>query len=98
LSKKYIARSTELAARALGGEMIIMSAADSSLYTLNEQATLIWDSADGITPLREIVERKICEIFDVAPDIAYRDAEELVDGLAAHGILLVSDQPITAEK
>ena len=41
-SKRYVARSKEIAARRLGGETMIMSGRDSTLYTLNEVATVIW--------------------------------------------------------
>jgi len=92
--KRYVARSSEIAARLLGGEMIIMSAADSRVFTLNEVATVIWEAADGRTPLDEIVANRVCAQFVVAPQVALEDAEELVQELAGHGILLVSDQPI----
>jgi hypothetical protein len=94
MSDKYIARSTEIAARKLGEETIIIAAETSSVFTLNEQATVIWEAADGVTPLRAIVEGRVCEEFDVTPEAAYRDAEELVTKLAGHGILLVSGQPL----
>ena len=68
MSPVYIARATEVAARSLDGEMMIMSARDSTLFTLNPVGTLIWQSADGNTPLAEIVERKICAEFAVDPD------------------------------
>jgi hypothetical protein len=90
----YIARSPDIAARALDGEMIVMSLADSSLFTLSEVATEIWSAADGRTPLDEIVRQHICRKFEVEPDVAYRDAEEYCHALARHGILVISDQPI----
>ena len=52
---KYIARSSAIASRMLGGEMMIMSAADSTFFTLNPVASVIWQAADGRTPLSEIV-------------------------------------------
>lgn len=76
--------------------MMIMSAADSTFFTLNEVATAIWQAADGRTALTDIVIRNICEAFDVDPAQAEADAEQFVTDLAAHGILVVSDQPITA--
>ena len=97
MSEKYIARSTEIAARLLDGEIIIMSAVDSTLFTLNETATAIWNAADGVTPLREIVEHQVCREFEISPEAAYQDALSLVEELAKHGILLISDQP-TAPK
>jgi Coenzyme PQQ synthesis protein D (PqqD) len=90
----YITRSTAVAARELAGEMMIMSATDSTLFSLNETATLIWQAADGKTSLAEIVEQRICEEFQVEPQIAYQDAAELVEELARLGILMLSDQPV----
>jgi len=98
MTDTYIARSTAIAARMLGGEMMIMSAVDSTFFTLNEVATVIWQAADGRTPLAEIIEQRICPEFEVEPEIARRDAEEFVTELSEHGILLVSDQPIPETK
>jgi hypothetical protein len=71
-----------------------MSARDSMLFSLNETATAIWQAADGATPLAEIVQRSVCARFEVDAATALRDAEELVEGLAQHGILKVSNLPI----
>jgi Coenzyme PQQ synthesis protein D (PqqD) len=93
MNDKYIVRSTAVAARELGGEMIIMSAVDSTLFSLNETATAIWRAADGRTRLSEIVDHHICHEFEVEPEQAYRDAVELVEQLARLGILQISDKP-----
>jgi hypothetical protein len=90
----YVARSSAVAARKLGGEMMIMSGLDSTLFTLDEVATIIWESVNGLVTLDEIVERRICSEFDVEPATALRDAELLAETLAQHGILLISRQPI----
>jgi hypothetical protein len=78
----------------LGGEMMIMSAQDSTLFSLNETASAIWQAADGKTPLSEIVEQTLCAEYEVAPQEALEHAEELVRELAERGILKISDQPI----
>jgi len=94
MAEKYIARSKAIAARLLGGEMMVMSAADSTFFTLNEVASAIWQAADGCTPLSKIVASKICTDFDVDRERAQRGADRFVDELSQHGILLVSDQPM----
>ncbi|HUM06222.1 MAG TPA: PqqD family protein [Terriglobales bacterium] len=94
MSETYIARSTNIAARMLAGEMMVMNSVDSTFFTLNEVATAIWQAADGRTPLREIVNRDICERFDIDPEQAQADAQEFVADLSQHGILLVSDHPL----
>jgi len=95
IAEKYIARSSAIAARLIGGEMMIMSAADSTFFTLNEVATVIWQAADGCTPLSDIVATRICPEFEIDPEQAGRDAELFVNDLSQHGILVVSEKPIT---
>jgi hypothetical protein len=94
MSKLYVARSPRVAARSLGGEMMIMSGRDSTLFTLNQTASILWQAADGTTPLEEIVEQKICSEFEVEPSEALQDAETLARELAGHQILEISEQPI----
>jgi hypothetical protein len=91
---RYVARSRAIAARALGDETMVMSATNSTLFTLNEVASVIWGAADGKTPLEQIVANNICAQFDIAPEVALKNAEALVEGLAEHGILLLSDEPL----
>ena len=93
-AKLFVARSPQVASRSLDGEMMIMSGRDSTLFTLNKTATIIWQAADGSTPLDEIVERRICQEFEVQPGEALQDAEALARELAGHGILLLSEEPI----
>jgi len=90
---RFLSRATHVAARPFGGEVMIMSGIDSSLYSLNETASILWQAADGLTPLAQIVERDICTVYDVAPATALRDAEEVAEALARQGILTVSDEP-----
>lgn len=96
MSDKYIMRSSAIAARMLGGEMMIMSVKDSTFFTLDPVATAIWQAADGRTSLAEIVANRICAEFDVNLETAVRDADQFAEELAAHGILLISDHPICA--
>lgn len=91
----YVQPARAIGARMLGGEMMVMSVRDSTFFTLNEIATVIWRAADGKTPLEQIA-RAVSEEFEVDFATAYQDAKELVAQLSAHGILRVSDQPIEA--
>jgi hypothetical protein len=95
MSTVYVARNPRVAARILDGEMMIMSGRDSTLFTLNRTATILWESADGTTPLDRIVEQRICSEYDVEAAQALQDAEALARELASHDILQISDQPIT---
>jgi hypothetical protein len=92
--KRYVARGSQVAARMLGDEMMIMSSSTSTLFTLNDVAAAIWEAADGVTPLHEIVAGRICSQYEVSPEVALRDVENLVEQLASHGIVVLSDEPI----
>lgn len=94
MNNLYVARNTAIAARALGEETMVMSAADSTLFTLDEVASVIWEAADGKTPLDQIVVDRICAQYDIAPEVAFEDAKALVEKLAEHGILRLSGQPL----
>src|SRR5437764_1094386 len=97
MSRLYVARNPRVAARSLDGEMMIMSGKDSTLFTLNKTATILWQSADGATPLQEIVQKKICTEFQVEPAAALEDAETLARELASHEILQISETPIAQQ-
>jgi hypothetical protein len=92
-AKRYVARATHAASRRLGTETMVMCGRSSTLFSLNPVASVIWQAADGVTTLDEIVERRICQEFDADPDEAMRDAEELVEALVGQGILVLTDQP-----
>jgi Coenzyme PQQ synthesis protein D (PqqD) len=94
MSSIYIARNPRAPARAFDGEMIVISAETSMVFSLNVSAAALWEAADGVTPLQKIVEEKICAEYDVEADVAHRDAEEVVKQMAEHGILLTSSEPI----
>ena len=74
-TEKYLARGNSIAARAIGDETIIMSAADSTIFMLNPTGTVIWQNADGNTPLSRIVLDKVCAEFDVPVEQATADAQ-----------------------
>src|ERR1700674_489348 len=94
MNAKYIAKSSAIASRLLGGEMMIMSSVDSTFFTLNPVATVVWQAADGVTPLSEIVAHHVCTEFEVDAETAHRDVEGFVEELSVHGILRVSESPI----
>ena len=89
----YILRENNIAARRIGDELMIMSAKDSALFSLNETAAILWEAADGKTSLAEIVARDICPLFEIDAESALCDALEIAEGLAKHGILGVSTKP-----
>jgi hypothetical protein len=90
----YVARCPAVAARKLGMEMTIMSGGDSTLFALDEAATIIWKSASGAVTLSEIAGVKVCAAYEVELAGAIQNAETIAEGLAQHGLLLISREPI----
>jgi hypothetical protein len=82
-----VARATRVAARKVAGEMVILSADDSSLYVLNGVATALWEAVDGRMTLAAIVDEVICRDYDVDRERATRDIQEVVTALIGHGVL-----------
>ena len=91
-NKRYVARSSEIAARRLGDEMMIMSGRDSTLFTLERGGHRHLGGCRRLDAADEIVEQDL-------PGVRRRagrpcdDAETLAEELADHGILLISDEP-----
>ena len=86
----YPAQNPRAAWRVYDGEAVIVSPEDSMLHTLNRVGTLIWEAADGNTPLSAIVSR-ICEQFAVEAAQAERDATAFIEKLRQRGLVIVSN-------
>jgi len=92
MRERYPARNPETAWRVYDGQAAILCPDDSTLNTLNAVGTVIWEAADGRTPLSTIVGH-ICREFDVDPARAESDAQVFVDTLCRRGLLNVSEVP-----
>lgn len=93
-TEMYLTQSADIASRTLGDDTIIMSTLDSTVFMLNSVGTAIWNAADGATPLSQIIRDRVCAEFDVSNEQAIADANEFVDELVKHGILLISGRPV----
>ena len=87
---RYLTQNPQTAWRIYDGEAVIIC--DSTLNTLNAVGTLIWEAADGKTPVSAIVAR-ISEEFDVEPEEAERDSAVFIEKLCQRGLLMVSETP-----
>jgi hypothetical protein len=87
----FVARGERLAARKVAGEMVILSADDSSLFVLNGVGTAIWEAADGGTPLTTIVEDIVCRQYAIDVDTALRDTLVFVSALEEQGLMRTSE-------
>jgi hypothetical protein len=87
----FVHRGERLAARKVGDEMVLLSADDSSLFVLNEVATVIWEAADGRTSIEAIADA-MCRDYDVDRETARCDVEEFVKALADAGVVSTSTE------
>jgi hypothetical protein len=90
MNDMFVARSDRVAARKVAGEMVILSADDSSLYVLNGVGTAVWEAADGCTPLSAVVDNIICREYDIDRETAWHDVQEFVEALVSYGMLRTS--------
>jgi hypothetical protein len=72
----------DVVVRRVGDESVVVPVRNrvgdlDSLFTLNDVASRIWELLDGRRPLNAVVET-ICEEFEVAPDVAAKDAGDLI--------------------
>ena len=81
----------EVVMRRVGREALLVPVRNragdlDSIFTLNETAILVWEALDGKTPLEAVTER-LCRDYDVDPEHAAADAEEVVRTLLEAGLL-----------
>jgi coenzyme PQQ synthesis protein D (PqqD) len=91
VADRFLMQNAQTAWRVYDGEAVIIGP-DSTLNTLNPVGTLIWQAADGKTPLSAIVTR-ICAEFEVEPVRAQRDSAAFVEQLCQRGLLTLLDSP-----
>jgi hypothetical protein len=92
VAERYPVQNPQAAWRVYDGEAVIVSPEDSTLHTLNEVGTLVWEAADGRTPLAAIVAR-VCAQYDVDARAAERDVDAFVERLREQRLITVLDAP-----
>lgn len=89
---QYPAQNPDTPARTVEGEAIVITPEDSTLHTLNETATFIWDRADGTRTL-EAITQEMLETYEVEEQILRTDAQEFVTLAVEKGLMIIHDQP-----
>jgi hypothetical protein len=89
---RYVGRGMDgkVVTRRIANETVIVpmtaNVADlDSVYTLNEVGSFIWDLVDGHRSAQSIAEMVAAE-FDVPPEQAARDVDELLTALEEKGL------------
>lgn len=81
-----IQRQKDVAWRMIDGEAVIVTPADSTMHTLNDVGTRIWELMTGNRSLQEVA-NILCTEFDVDKDRAEKDTLWFAECLAKKGLV-----------
>lgn len=88
----YVKQNPDTPARTIDGEAIVITPHDSTLHTLNDTGTFIWDRADGTRTLEQIAQEMLAE-FEVDEAELRQDAIAFVEEAVQRGLMLVAERP-----
>jgi len=80
-------KNPDLAWREIDDETVIISPHDSVMHELNDTGSFLWKSIDGKKSAAELAELLV-ENYQVAPDIALSDAQELLDEMSSRKLVV----------
>jgi len=89
-------RNPSAAWTTVDGDVMIISPEDSVLHELNAAASFIWKQATGERTGRAIAEMLASE-YEVAPETALTDTEELIAHLMGKNLLLAGPPAVEAQ-
>jgi hypothetical protein len=81
-----VQRQKDVAWRMIDGEAVIITPADSTMHTLNDVGTRIWELMTGTRTLREVA-GVLCAEFEVDKDRAEKDTLWFAECLAKKGLV-----------
>jgi hypothetical protein len=81
-----VQRQKDVAWRMIDGEAVIITPADSTMHTLNDVGTRIWELMTGTRTLREVA-GVLCAEFEVDKDRAEKDTLWFAECLAKKGLI-----------
>jgi hypothetical protein len=81
-----IQRQNEVAWRLIDGEAVVITPVDSTMHSLNDTGTRIWEAIDGQRSLKEVAQVLAAE-FAVDRDRAQKDTLWFVECLAKKGLV-----------
>ena len=81
-----VQRQKDVAWRMIDGEVVIVTPSDSTMHTLNDVGTRIWELITGERSLSEVAEI-LCAEFDVDKQRAEKDTLWFVQCLAKKGLV-----------
>jgi hypothetical protein len=83
---------TQVAARVVDGQAVIVLADSGEVQILNAVGTRIWELIDGTRNAAEIVAAIVSE-FEVSPSEAQRDVEAFLQEMIDAKVVVLTEQP-----
>lgn len=83
---------SDLAARVIEGEAVVVTPADGSVHELDAVATFVWEGCDGRNSGRALA-RRVTEAYEVETEVAERDVAGLLQELQAKGLVELLSAP-----
>jgi len=80
-------KNPDLAWREIDDETVIISPHDSVMHELNDTGSFLWKNIDGKKSAAELAELLV-ESYQVAPDMALSDAQELLDEMSSRKLVV----------
>ncbi|PYU85878.1 MAG: hypothetical protein DMG51_07655 [Acidobacteria bacterium] len=80
-------KNPDLAWREIDDETVIISPHDSVMHELNDTGSFLWKNIDGKKSAAELAELLV-ENYQVVPDIALSDAQELLDEMSSRKLVV----------
>lgn len=81
-----IQRQKNIAWRLIDGEAVIITPADSTMHSLNETGTRIWELLGQNQTVAQVADR-IRQEFDVSPEVAQKDTLWFIQCLSKKGLV-----------
>lgn len=82
-------RAADVAFRAVGDEMLLVSAGQGRVLSVNTLGAFVWELVDGEKSVSDIV-TAVTEGFEVAEDVARHDVEAFLEDLENRGFLVAA--------
>jgi PqqD family protein of HPr-rel-A system len=79
-------RHSQVVKDELDGEAVLFDLRTGDTHRLNATALAVWSRCDGRTTMREIA-AQLADRYEVDPEVALDDVEQLVTRLAESGLL-----------
>jgi len=90
---KYPLKNDDNPARVIDGEAVIVTPGDSLLHSLNEQATFIWEHADGQHRVADIAEL-MCSHYEVDSAQAQQDLLAFIETCLRKDLMRLQNTPL----